>query len=151
MFFWVLSSETARPVGKNIKTHETTLFTVTAMGISNPAGEAKVLSMPVIPTLRFKIFCCSFCFPKHEDQDMIPRKIFFFVVLYDWNIYSDPFISYSQDSVVGIATGNRVDGREVGVRVPVGSRIFSSPQRPDRLWDRPSLLSHGYRGLFPRG
>jgi hypothetical protein len=40
----------------------------------------------------------------------------------------------SRDSVVGIATGYRLDDRGVGVRVPVGSRIFSSPRRPDRLW-----------------
>jgi hypothetical protein len=25
-------------------------------------------------------------------------------------------------------------GRGVGVRVPVGTRIFSSPRRPDRFW-----------------
>jgi hypothetical protein len=44
-----------------------------------------------------------------------------------------------------------MDDREVGVRVPVGLRIFSSPRRPDRLWDTPNLLSNGYWGLFPRG
>jgi hypothetical protein len=46
-----------------------------------------------------------------------------------------PFIysAKSQDSVVGIATGYELDDRGVGVRVPVGSRIFSSPCRPDRL------------------
>jgi hypothetical protein len=27
--------------------------------------------------------------------------------------------------------------------------IFSSSQRPDRLWGSPSLLSNGYRGLCP--
>jgi hypothetical protein len=27
-----------------------------------------------------------------------------------------------------------------GVRVPVGSNIFTSPYRPDRLWDPPNLL-----------
>jgi hypothetical protein len=32
----------------------------------------------------------------------------------------------SQDSIVGIVTGYRLDDRGVGVRVPVGSRIFSS-------------------------
>jgi hypothetical protein len=57
----------------------------------------------------------------------------------------------SRDSVVGIATGYGLDERGVGVRVPVGSRIFSSPIRPDRLWGPPNLLFNGYRGLFPRG
>jgi hypothetical protein len=46
--------------------------------------------------------------------------------------------------VVGIATGYGLDDREVGVQVPVGSRIFSPPSRPDRLWGPPSLLSNGY-------
>jgi hypothetical protein len=47
----------------------------------------------------------------------------------------------SQDSVVGIATGYRLDDRGVRVRILVGSRIFSSPRRPARLWGSPSLLS----------
>jgi hypothetical protein len=55
----------------------------------------------------------------------------------------------SRDSSVGIATGYGLDGRRVGVRVPVGPRIFSSPHRPDRLWGPPSLLPNGYRRFFP--
>jgi hypothetical protein len=34
---------------------------------------------------------------------------------------------------VGIETSYGLDDRGVGVRVPVGSRIFSSPDGPDRL------------------
>jgi hypothetical protein len=49
----------------------------------------------------------------------------------------------SYDSVVGIATGYGLDDRGIGVRVPVGARIFSSPCRPDRLWGPPSLLFPG--------
>jgi hypothetical protein len=41
------------------------------------------------------------------------------------------------------------DGR-VGVRVPVGSRIFTSPCRPDRLLGLPSLLCKGTGDFFPR-
>jgi hypothetical protein len=37
------------------------------------------------------------------------------------------------DSVVGIATGYGLDGRVVGIRVPVGSRICTSARTPDRL------------------
>jgi hypothetical protein len=61
------------------------------------------------------------------------------------------YLYVCRDSSVGIATGYRLDDREVGVRVPVGSRIFFSPRRPDRLWGPPSLLSNGYRRLFLRG
>jgi hypothetical protein len=44
------------------------------------------------------------------------------------------FFSFlSRDSAVGIATGYGLDDREVGVRVPVGTSMFPSPRRPDRL------------------
>jgi hypothetical protein len=43
----------------------------------------------------------------------------------------------SQDSVVDIATGSGLDGRRVGIRVPLGWRILSSPRRPDRHWPPP--------------
>jgi hypothetical protein len=74
------------------------------------------------------------------------------------NIYDDNTIIMkptrfpsSRDSVVGIATSYGQDDRGVGVRVPVGSRIFCSPHRPDRLWTSPNFLFNGYRGLFRRG
>jgi hypothetical protein len=56
-----------------------------------------------------------------------------------------------RDSEVGIATGYGLADRGVGVRVPVDSRIFSSPRRPDRLWGPPSLLSNGYRRALSLG
>jgi hypothetical protein len=52
----------------------------------------------------------------------------------------------SRNSSVGIATGYGLVDRGVGVLVPVGSRIFSSSRRPDRLWGPPNLLSSGYPG-----
>jgi hypothetical protein len=39
----------------------------------------------------------------------------------------------SRDSIVGIVTSYGLDDRGVGVQVPVGSRIFSSPDHPDWL------------------
>jgi hypothetical protein len=57
----------------------------------------------------------------------------------------------SRDSAVGIATGYGMDDWEVGVRVPVGSSMFSSPRRPDRLWGPPNLLSDEYRRALSPG
>jgi hypothetical protein len=55
----------------------------------------------------------------------------------------------SRDSVVGIATGYGLDDRGVEVRVPIGTRIFSS-RRPDRLWGPHNLLM-GTGCSFPGG
>jgi hypothetical protein len=59
-------------------------------------------------------------------------------------IYTD---KESRDSAVGIASGYGLDDRGVRVRVPVGSRIFSSSRRPDS----PNLVHNGYRGYSGRG
>jgi hypothetical protein len=52
--------------------------------------------------------------------------------------HPNTILERSLDSVVGIATGYGLDA--------VGSRIFSSPRRPDRLWGPLNLLSSEYRG-----
>jgi hypothetical protein len=70
----------------------------------------------------------------HEAHKLIWQLIF--IVRYPRN----------RDSSVGIATGYRLDGRS---SIPGRDKIFSSPQRPDRLWGPPSLLFNGYRGSFP--
>jgi hypothetical protein len=57
----------------------------------------------------------------------------------------------SSDGSVGIATGYGLDDGRVGIRDPVDSRLYSPPRCPDRPWDLPSLLSSGYRRLFPGG
>jgi hypothetical protein len=59
---------------------------------------------------------------------------------------SKKFNDKSRDSIVGIATSYGLDDKGVGVRVPVGSRIFSSSRRPDRPWGPPNL-SNGSRGV----
>jgi hypothetical protein len=50
---------------------------------------------------------------------------------------------------VGIATGYGLDDGGVGVRVPVGSRIFSMSSRPVLGLIQPSI--QWVPGLFPRG
>jgi hypothetical protein len=60
-------------------------------------------------------------------------------------------VNKSQDSIVSIVTGFKLDGQGLTVQVPVGEIFFSSPCHPDQSWGLPSLLSNGYQGLFPRG
>jgi hypothetical protein len=50
----------------------------------------------------------------------------------------------------GIAPGYGLDGRELGVRVPVQVRFILIPRRPVWLCGQPSLLSNTYRRLCPR-
>jgi hypothetical protein len=62
-----------------------------------------------------------------------------------------PISPGSRHSAVGIATGYRLDDRGVGVRVPVGSRLFSSPRQADRFLGPPNLLPMGTGGSFAGG
>jgi hypothetical protein len=61
-----------------------------------------------------------------------------------------PICHTSRNSAVGMATGYGLNGRGVGVQVPVGARFVSSERRPGWFCDPPSRISNGYRGLFPR-
>jgi hypothetical protein len=72
---------------------------------------------------------------------------------YLFRIYFNIILSYtarSRDTAVGIATVHGLDGREVGVWVPVGERFFSS-RCQDRFWGPLSLLHNGHWGLFLGG
>jgi hypothetical protein len=57
----------------------------------------------------------------------------------------------SRDSSVGIALGYGLDDRGSRVRFPaeLGTFLFTTASRT--ALGPPSLLSSGYRGLFPRG
>jgi hypothetical protein len=85
----------------------------------------------------------------HKTEDLgphcyvLPYNKFVPVLIY---LSIMPLRNMSRDSIVGM-TDYGVDDRWVGVRVPVGSKIFSSSRRPDRLWGPPTLLSNGYRGI----
>jgi hypothetical protein len=50
-----------------------------------------------------------------------------------WPINQVPSYYWSRDSAVGVVIDYGLDDQGVGVRVPVGSRIFSSPHRLDQL------------------
>jgi hypothetical protein len=55
------------------------------------------------------------------------------------------------DIIVGITTSYGLEDRGIGVRVPVGQIILSSPRHPDQLWGPPNLLFNGYRGAISPG
>jgi hypothetical protein len=58
-------------------------------------------------------------------------------------IFYSVFTSMSRDS------SRHSDGLAGLGSIPVSTiYFFCSPQRPDRLWSPPSLLSNGYRGIF---
>jgi hypothetical protein len=72
-------------------------------------------------------------------------------VLYIWMYV---YMHKSRGSAVSIAIGYALDDRRVGVPVPVGSRILTSPYHPDQLCGPPNLPSNWLRGggfSFPGG
>jgi hypothetical protein len=105
--------------------------------------EVRIASTDAIDWLRFFVHLSnpSIEMPEStssETQTLPPRSVSFHLL--------QPS-NRSRDSAFGIATGYGLDDRGVGVRVPVISRIFSSPRRLERLWGPPNLLSNGFRGV----
>jgi hypothetical protein len=83
-----------------------------------------------------------------RDVTRKPSEVFLLFSLYISNRLSFKNPKENHGSAVGIETGYGLDERGFGVRVPVGSRIFTSPNRSHRLWGPPSLLWNRYRGFF---
>jgi hypothetical protein len=62
--------------------------------------------------------------------------------------YLRVYLQRRRGGSAGIATSYGLDD---WVSIPGrGKRFFSIPQRPDRLWGPPSLLSSAHQGLFRR-
>jgi hypothetical protein len=108
--------------------------------------------------MRFKIVYCYVDFTFHSQWYSLEIKQWAthawtvrISILERLNVLFTRFNLADATNGAGIAAVNGLDDREVGVRHPVGSRIFSPSQRPDRHWRPPSLLSNGNRVLFPRG
>jgi hypothetical protein len=64
-----------------------------------------------------------------------------------WSFRRNNYSLRSQDSSVCTATGYGLDGR--GAVPGRGKTFFSTPQPLNQLWGPPSLLSNGYRGVWP--
>jgi hypothetical protein len=97
--------------------------------------------------------------PMDEAMHIIFILVSLWVWTLDWtqcSFISDkkPYIPLhvSRDSAVGIATSYWLDDRGVGVRVPVGSRIFTSPCRSQTgSGVHPTSYTMGTVGSFPGG
>jgi hypothetical protein len=94
----------------------------------------------------FFFFFCFFPFLIYFNFILLFHSFLLSIIFYSFFGIFLIFFS-SRDSVVGIATGYGLDDRGVGVRIPVGSRIFSSPRGPDWLSIRwvPVALSPGVK------
>jgi hypothetical protein len=76
-----------------------------------------------------------------ENQVSV-HSIVISVTMYNWPARN------GRGSSVGKPTGYVLGDLGEGIRVPVESRIFTSPNGLGRLWGPPNLLSNGYRGHF---
>jgi hypothetical protein len=101
---------------------------------SNNPQDLASTPFQVVSLLHFRRCMSVFCAADRTSSGFMPSAL--------RPIRADFYWSEHESDITGIATSFRLDGREVGVRVPVGA----SPLRPDRFWGPP-----GYRWLFPGG
>jgi hypothetical protein len=91
----------------------------------------------------------------HTENLLSPVMTYILIVLRCKASYSIFYLSQMVYGVLGlytIATSYGLDDRRVGLRVSEGSRIFSSPDRPDRLWGPPKTsYPMGTGGSSPGG
>jgi hypothetical protein len=80
------------------------------------------------------------------------RRAWGWMSLYLLSFYASLMSSRSRNSSVTIVTRLCIGRlRNRSSIAGKGNRFVSSPQRPDRLWGPPSVLSNGHHGLFARG
>jgi hypothetical protein len=60
-------------------------------------------------------------------------------------------VSPTEIRIVRLITQSAGYGLDGPGSIPGSARVFSSPQRADRPWAPPSLLSNGYRGIKRQG
>lgn len=86
-----------------------------------------------------------------QPTHLAPSFIIALTIITEEPSYVGHCFLVSRDSSVGIQTTYGLDGRGVGVRVPVRERFFTFTRLAERLWGPHSLLSNGYRGPSPGG
>jgi hypothetical protein len=118
--------------------------TICSLAISiSEEPAASIFKTEVFSTFKMEAAGSSETLLPTYNRHQIPEKCSLIIL-------NKPYIE-SWDNKVGIVTDYRLGDQGVGVRVPVGARIFTSPCRPDQPWGPPSLLSNGYQQLFPHG
>jgi hypothetical protein len=85
-------------------------------------------------------FCLGEIFIIHIQKFVVQKTLIIYISSYE---------SFGEALDLGIATGYRLEDRRVGVRVPVGPRIFSTSSRPALGY--PASYPMGTEGSFPRG